>query len=127
MRFVIKLGIVSLLAAVVIYLLQTQTQLINDFADFSWYSLMFLFVVSAISFYLLQTGLRIKGHAQFMQYFGAMFGFKVFASLIFVCYFIYVKPIENNHFVLVFFALYGLFTGLLVSEAWQILKEKKLK
>lgn len=127
MRFVIKLGIVSLLAAVVIYLLQTQTQLINDFADFSWYSLMFLLVVSAISFYLLQTGLRIKGHAQFMQYFAAMFGFKVFASLIFVCYFIYVEPIENNHFVLVFFGLYGLFTGLLVSEAWQILKEKKLK
>ncbi|HRP39543.1 MAG: hypothetical protein KF706_03240 [Chitinophagales bacterium] len=127
MRFFVKLLVLSLLCAVAIYLLETKTQFITDFINFSWLSLMFLIAVTLVSFYLLQIGLQLKGHSQFMQYFGAMFGFKVFASLLFVCYFIFVEPITNKHFALVFFALYGLFTGLLVSEAWQILKEKKEK
>ncbi len=125
MRFLIKLMVVSLLAAVVIFLLQSNTNLIADFVNFSWLSLLFLVAVTLVSYYLLQIGLKLKGHAQFMQYFGAMFGFKIFASLLFVCYFIFVEPIANNKFVLLFFALYGVFTGVLVSEAWQILKQKK--
>lgn len=125
MRFFVKLLLLTALCAALIFLLQSQTPYIADFADFSWLSLMFLVAVTLVSFYLLQVGLKLKGHSQFVQYFGAMFGFKVFASLLFMCYFIYIEPIQNNHFVLLFFALYGLFTGLLVSEAWQILKEKK--
>lgn len=125
MRFFIKLIIVSLLAAAVIFLLQSKTNLLADFVQFSWFSLFFLVAVTLISFYLLQIGLKLKGHAQFMQYFGAMFGFKIFASLLFVSYFIYVEPVANKKFVLVFFVLYAMFTGVLVSEAWSILKQKR--
>lgn len=125
MRFFIKLIVVSLLASAVIFLLQTKTNLLADFVQFSWFSLFFLVAVTLISFYLLQIGLKLKGHAQFMQYFGAMFGFKIFASLLFVSYFIYVEPVANKKFVLVFFVLYAMFTGVLVSEAWSILKQKR--
>lgn len=124
MHFFIKLFAVSVLAAAVIFLLQTGTNLLADFVLFSWYSLFFLMAITLISFYLLQIGLKLKGHTQFMQYFGAMFGFKVFSSLLFVCYFIYVEPVANKKFVLVFFILYAMFTALLVSEAWKILKRK---
>ena len=91
---------------------------------FTWYSLVFMSVLTLFSFALLQRGLSIKGHAFFMQYFGAMFAIKVFAALLFVCWFIYVEPIGNKQFVFPFFMLYLLFTGLLVVEAMRILKRK---
>jgi hypothetical protein len=124
MRFLIKLTILSFITATVILFFQMQTHLLADSSEFIWASWLFITCLTGGSFYLLQKGLKLKGHTQFMQYFGAMLGCKVFMSLLFVSYFIYVKPLSNKHFVLVFFALYSLFTALLVSEAWQKLKEK---
>ncbi len=124
-RFFLKVGIVSSLAAMVIYVLQTQTQLLSGFDFFVWYSLFFIAVLTLISYALLLRGLAMKGNHFFMQYFGAMFGLKVLSALIFVCYFIDVQPIENKKFVLPFFVLYFLFTGLLVAEARNVLTASK--
>ncbi len=124
-RFFLKIGILTSLAAMVIYVLQSQTALLYGFDDFVWYSLFFLAVLTLVSFSLLLRGLAMKGNEYFMQYFGAMFGLKIFSALIFVCYFIYIQPIANKKFVLPFFVLYFLFTGLLVVEARNILTKPK--
>lgn len=109
----------------IIYVLQSQTALLHGFDDFVWYSLFFLAVLTLVSFSLLLRGLAMKGNEYFMQYFGAMFGLKIFSALIFVCFFIYIQPIANKKFVLPFFVLYFLFTGLLVVEARNILTKPK--
>ncbi len=124
-RFLLKIGTATSLAAIAINVLQTQTELFDGFGFFVWYSLFFLAALTIVSFALLLRGLAMKGNEYFMQYFGAMFGLKVFSALIFVCYFIYVQPIGNKKFVLPFFALYFLFTGLLVIEARNILTASK--
>lgn len=124
-RFFLKIGILTSLAAMIIYVLQSQTALLHGFDDFVWYSLFFLAVLTLVSFSLLLRGLAMKGNEYFMQYFGAMFGLKIFSALIFVCFFIYIQPIANKKFVLPFFVLYFLFTGLLVVEARNILTKPK--
>lgn len=124
-RFLLKIGTVTSLAAIVVNVLQTQTKLFDGFGFFVWYSLFFLAALTLFSFALLLRGLAMKGNGFFMQYFGAMFGLKVFSALIFVCYFIYVQPIKNTNFVLPFFVLYFLFTGLLVTEARNVLTASK--
>ncbi len=115
-RFLIKHFAASGFCAALIFILSRQTTLLSGFNAFCWWSLLYFFLLMPMLFLLMQRGLAMKGHSHFMQFFGAMFGLKVFASLLFVGYFIFVAPIADKNFVFPFFMMYFLFTGVLLSE-----------
>lgn len=123
--FFIKLVILTVFSGAVLYALQAQGAFAG-FESFVWMSLGFMFVVTALVYLIFLRALAIKEHTSFMMAFGSAFGIKSFASLAFVSYFIFFRPIENKFFILPFFGLYFAYTGLLVFHLWQITKRKPL-
>ncbi|MBS1683451.1 MAG: hypothetical protein JSS76_01765 [Bacteroidetes bacterium] len=123
--FFLKLGVLTLLSGLVLFAIESQG-FFADYQSFVWISLGFMFGVTALVYLIFLRALAIKDHSSFMMAFGSAFAIKSFASLAFVSYFIFFRPIENKYFILPFFGLYFAYTGLLVFHLWQITKRKPL-
>lgn len=123
--FFVKLVILTLFSAGVLYALDSQG-FFTTYESFVWISLAFMFGVTTLVYLIFLRALAIKDHSSFMMAFGSAFAIKSFASLAFVSYFIFFRPIEDKYFILPFFGLYFAYTGLLVFHLWQITKRKPL-
>jgi F0F1-type ATP synthase assembly protein I len=123
--FALKLFGLTLILAALIYLLGL-IHLFEGFQSFVWGSLIFLTTTTVVVYFIMQRAMAMKNHSNFVMAFGAGFGIKSLASLIFLCYFIVVAPIADHNFVLPFFAMYFAYTGLLVWDLWQYSKKKPL-
>ena len=123
--FLYKLIGLTLILAGVIYLLQTQ-HVFDAFQSFVWISLGFLTLTTIVVYFIMLRAMAMKEHSNFVVAFGTGFAIKSFASLAFLCYFIFYKPIADHNFVLPFFLMYFAYTGLLVWDLWQQSKQKPL-
>ena len=123
--FVTKAFGLTVILAALIYGLRSN-DFFNDYRAFVWISLLFLFITTIIVYFIMLRAMSIKEHSNFVVAFGTGFAIKSFASLIFLCYYIFVKPISNHHFVFPFFAMYFAYTALLVWDLWQDSKKKPL-
>ncbi len=123
--FFVKLVVLTLFSAGVLYALDSQG-FFTAYESFVWISLAFMFGVTALVYLIFLRALAIRDHSSFMMAFGSAFAIKSFASLAFVSYFIFFRPIEDKYFILPFFGLYFAYTGLLVFHLWQITKRKPL-
>jgi hypothetical protein len=124
-KFLVKLLILTALVAVGIYFF-IRGDFFVGYRSFVWESLAFLVAVTVIVYFIMQRALAMKEHGNFVIAFGTGFGIKSFASLAFLCYFIFFQPIVNKNFVFPFFVMYFLYTGLLVSDIWVMSKKKPL-
>ena len=123
--FLYKLIGLTLILAGVIYLVQTQ-HVFDAFQSFVWISLGFLTLTTIVVYFIMLRAMAMKEHSNFVVAFGTGFAMKSFASLAFLCYFIFYKPIADHNFVLPFFLMYFAYTGLLVWDLWQQSKRKPL-
>ena len=123
--FLYKLIGLTLILAGVIYLLQTQ-HVFDAFQSFVWISLGFLTLTTIVVYFIMLRAMAMKEHSNFVVAFGTGFAIKSFASLAFLCYFIFYKPIADHNFVLPFFLMYFAYTALLVWDLWQQSKQKPL-
>ncbi len=123
--FFVKLVILTVFSAGVLYALDSQG-FFAAYESFVWISLAFMLGVTALVYLIFLRALAIKDHSSFMMAFGSAFAIKSFASLAFVSYFIFFRPIEDKYFILPFFGLYFAYTGLLVLHLWQITKRRPL-
>ncbi|MCS6819867.1 MAG: hypothetical protein RMJ53_00760 [Chitinophagales bacterium] len=125
MRFFLKLTAVAIIAFTLTTILIKQLNFNNKvYLPFCLISLVFLYILTGTAYLLLKKGLKMKGHSHFVQYFGAMMGLKILASLGFMSYFIFLQPVAGKMEVLYFFMIYFLFNGLLVGDAWMQLKRE---
>jgi drug/metabolite transporter (DMT)-like permease len=115
-RFLIILLSAVGACAAIIMLVKHNTNLLFNFESFTWLSLAFLSVVTFAAYMLLNRAVGMKSQAHFTSFFGAALAIKVFLSLLFLCYFIYVEPIGDKHFIFPFFIMYFLFTGVLMTQ-----------
>ena len=123
--FLYKLIGLTLVLAALIFLLNTQ-HLFDAFLPFVWMSLVFLTLTTILVYLIMHRAMTMKEHSNFVVAFGTGFAIKSFASLAFLCYFIFYKPIADHHFVFPFFFMYFAYTGLLVWDLWQYSKRKPL-
>ena len=93
--------------------------LLNGFTTFSWLSLGYLYVVTILGYALIKYSMRIQDNSRFMSAFAVAMLTKFMLAFIFLCYFIFIAPITNTNFIFPFFAIYFLFTGVLVWDALQ--------
>ena len=98
----------------------------SSYRSFVWLSLAFLCLISVLVYMIMQRALSMKEHANFVVAFSTGFGIKSLASLAFISYFIFIKPISNTHFIFPFFFMYFAYTGLLVWDIWQTSRRKPL-
>ena len=124
-NFLSKLAILTLILALTIFLL-CRREFFYGYQPFVWTSLVFLSVITLLIYLIMMRALSMKGHTNFVIAFGTGFAIKSFASLAFICYFIFFQPIVNRNFIFPFFAMYFIYTGLLVSHLWQMSKKKPL-
>src|SRR5665213_629257 len=124
-KFLTKLLGLTLIIAVIISVL-----IANDFfatyQSFVWISLIFLTLTTILVYFIMARAMAMKEHANFVVAFGTGFAIKSLLSLAFICYFIFVRPIADHHFVFPFFIMYFTYTGLLVRDLWQKSKRKPL-
>lgn len=124
-NFAIKLILLTAILALAVWILLTQG-FFAGYQTFVWTSLGFLSVITMFTYIIMDRALEMKGHTYFMMAFGAGFGIKSLASLMFLCYFIFFQPIVNKYFILPFFFMYFIYTGLMVSSIWQSSRRKPL-
>ena len=124
-NFFIKLSILTLIAAGTIWLFISQG-FFAGYQSFVWMSLGFLTIITAIVYLMMERALAMKGHTYFMAAFGAAFAIKSLLSLAFISYFIFFQPIVDKNFVIPFFVMYFLYTGVLVSHIWTVTRRKPL-
>jgi len=96
------------------------------YGPFVWISLAFLAIISVIVYFIMLRAMEMKEHSNFVIAFGTGFAIKSFASLAFLCYFIFYRPIADHSFIIPFFVMYFAYTGLLVWDLWQLSKKKPL-
>ena len=123
--FALKLFGLTLILAALTYLLG-GVHILDGFLSFVWASLVFLTITTVVVYFIMQRAMAMKEHSNFVMAFGMGFGIKSFASLAFLCYFIFLKPIADHNFVFPFFFMYFAYTGLLVWDLWQHNKRKPL-
>lgn len=123
--FLIKLSVLTLVLAAAIYILDTQ-HVFEGFGSFVWTSLVFLVVITILVYLIMLRAMAMKEHNNFVVAFGTGFMIKAFASLAFISYFIFYRPIANHNFVFPFFVMYFAYTGLLVWDIWQMSQQKPL-
>ena len=115
----------TIILAGLIFILNTMN-VFDGFSSFVWISLVFLFFTSVLVYFIMLRAMAMKEHSNFVIAFGTGFSIKSFASLVFLCYFIFVQPITNHYFIAPFFVMYFAYTGLLVWDLWQESKKKPL-
>ena len=123
--FLIKLGVLTAILALSIFIL-CQRGFFMGYQSFVWTSLVFLSLITLVIHLIMMRALAMKGHTNFVIAFGTGFAIKSFASLAFICYFIFFQPIVSRNFIFPFFAMYFIYTGLLVSQIWQQSKKNPL-
>jgi drug/metabolite transporter (DMT)-like permease len=123
--FLYKLIGLTLTLAGLIFILNT-IHLFDGYVSFVWTSLIFLVCTTIIVYFIMLRALSMKEHSNFVVAFGTGFAIKSFASLLFICYFIFYRPIGNHTFVLPFFFMYFAYTGLLVWDLWHESRKKPL-
>ena len=124
-QFLYLLTGLTLVLAGAIFILNTL-HVFDGFTSFVWTSLVFLFLTTVLVYFIMLRAMAMKEHSNFVIAFGTGFAIKSFASLIFLCYFIFFKPITNHYFIAPFFAMYFAYTALLVWDLWQESKKKPL-
>ena len=124
-NFLIKLSVLTLILAGSILILDSM-HVFDGFQYFVWISLLFLFVITVLVYLIMLRAMAMKEHSNFIAAFGTGFGIKSFASLAFISYFIFFRPIANHNFVFPFFVMYFAYTALLVWDIWQTSKRKPL-
>jgi hypothetical protein len=124
-NFLIKLFILTLLLSASILILD-MLHVFDGFQSFVWISLVFLVVITIVVYLIMLRAMAMKAHTNFVAAFATGFGIKSLASLAFISYFIFFRPIANHNFVIPFFVMYFTYTGLLVWDIWQISQQKPL-
>ena len=122
--FLKTLGLTFILAAVIYFC--KSLHLFDDFGSFVWISLAFLSLTTLAVHMIVQQAMAMKAHYDFLVWFGVAFALKSLGSLVFLCYFIFICPIADRYFILPFFLMYFMFTGLLVWHIWQESRQKPL-
>ena len=123
--FFLKLWGLTFVIGGLIYILATMGYFAN-YLSFVWTSLVFLFLTTVSVYFIMLRAMDMKDHTNFVAAFGASFGLKSLASLAFICYYIFIAPIADKHFVYPFFAMYFAFTGMLVWHLFQMSRQKPL-
>jgi hypothetical protein len=123
--FLTKLFGLTVIIAAIIYGLRVN-DFFDDYRGFVWTSLIFLSLTTVAVYFIMLRAMAMKAHSNFVVAFGTGFAIKSLASLAFLCYYIYIKPIPNHNFVFPFFIMYFAYTGLLVWDLWQQSKRKPL-
>ena len=123
--FLYKFLGLTLIMAVGIFLLD-RLKVFDGYVSFVWISLAFLVVISVLVYFIMLRAMAMKQHSNFVVAFGTGFAIKSFASLAFLCYFIFYRPIADHTFVFPFFFMYFAYTALLVWDLWQLSKQKPL-
>jgi hypothetical protein len=123
--FLIKLAVLTLVLAGVIFGCDLL-HVFDAFQSFVWLSLVFLFIITILVYLIMWRAMAMKEHASFVVAFGTGFAIKSFASLAFISYFIFFKPIANHNFVFPFFVMYFAYTAILVWDIWQMSQRKPL-
>jgi hypothetical protein len=124
-KFLSQLSGLTLIIAVVLYVM-IGDGFFKDYPSFVWISLAFLVVTTIVVYLIMVRAMAMKAHANFVAAFATGFAIKSFASLAFISYFIFFRPIADHYFILPFFAMYFTYTGLLVWDIWQESKRKPL-
>lgn len=124
-KFLIQLFGLTFVIAALLYALKEYGFFVN-YPSFVWYSLIFLTLTTIVVYFIMQRAMSMKEHSNFVAAFGMGFAIKSFASLAFICYFIFFKPIKDSNFIFPFFFMYFAYTGLLVWDIWQSSRGKKL-
>lgn len=115
--FIKKLAILATILAVVLFFV-TDTTYFQDFLIFTWVSWVFLTVLTAVVFFIYYQGMKMEDQSRFMGIFGVSIALKFFGSLVFLAYFIFIDPIRDHNFIMPFFAMYFLYSGLMMWEVW---------
>ena len=123
--FLIKLTVLTLILAGSILILSTL-HFFEGYQGFVWISLLFLVLITILVYLIMLRAMAMKEHSNFIVAFGTGFAIKSFASLGFISYFIFFRPIVNHNFVFPFFVMYFAYTALLVWDIWQTSKRKPL-
>jgi hypothetical protein len=123
--FLYKLLGLTLILTGIIFFCDTL-HLFEAYQSFVWQSLIFLTLTTILVHYIMLRAMAMKEHSNFVVAFGTGFAIKSFASLAFLCYFIFYRPIADHSFVLPFFFMYFAYTGILVWDLWQQSKRKPL-
>lgn len=123
--FLYRLIGLTLVLAGLIFILQTL-HVFAGFESFVWSSLVFLTLITILVYFIMLRAMAMKAHSNFVAAFGTGFAIKTAASLGFICYFIFFKPIKDSNFIFPFFFMYFAYTGLLVWDIWQTSKRKPL-
>ena len=124
-NFLIKLLVITAILTLSTYIL-CHRDFFYGYQSFVWTSLAFLAIVTIIVYVIMMRAMTMKEHSNFVIAFGTGFAIKSFASLAFICYFIFFQPIVNKNFVFPFFIMYFIYTGLLVSDIWTMSRKKPL-
>jgi hypothetical protein len=124
-KFLTELFGITLIIGVVIYCMLSYDFFIS-YRYFMWVSLAFLVITTLVVYFIMLRAMEMKEHSNFVVAFATGFGIKSLASLLFLCYFIFYRPIADHTFVFPFFAMYFAYTGLLVWDLWQQSKRKPL-
>jgi hypothetical protein len=96
------------------------------YQPFVWASLVFLALTTIGVYFIMLRAMAMQTHTNFVIAFGTGFAIKSFASLAFICYFIFFRPIADHRFVFPFFIMYFAYTALLIWDIWQSSKRKPL-
>jgi hypothetical protein len=123
--FLFRLLGLTLVLAGIIFICQTL-HIFAGFEAFVWVSLVFLTLITILVYFIMLRAMAMKAHSNFVAAFGTGFAIKSLASLAFICYFIFFKPIKDSNFIFPFFFMYFAYTGLLVWDIWQTSKRKPL-
>jgi len=121
--FIKKLAVVATLLALVLFFI-TDTSYFQEFLIFTWVSWIFLTILTALVFFIYYQGTQMQDQSRFMGIFAVSIALKFFAALIFLSYFIFIDPIKDHNFILPFFAMYFIYTALMMWEVWS--KSKQL-
>lgn len=123
--FIFKLLGLSAVLAVLIFVFNSL-HVFAGFESFAWASLVFMTGITILMYFIMHRAMAMKGHNNFLAAFTMGFAIKSLASLAFICYFIYIKPIANTYFILPFFIMYFIYTGMVVWDIWQSAKNNPL-
>lgn len=114
----------SIFMALAIFYATIYASMFSDFAVFLWMSFGFLFFLFCLLYVLVFKALETKIQSVFMQYFGLIFGVKIFATLAWLLYLIFGNGIKYVEFVSLFFFMYLSYTFLWMWAVWHKSKMK---
>jgi FtsH-binding integral membrane protein len=122
--FLKKLSLVALFLLIVLVALG-QFQAFKEGLYFNLIGLAYLYLVSLFSFLMMKRAVESENNSDFMLYSAAAFAGKFFLSITFVAVYFFIWKPEGKYFILPFFLMYLIFSGLIAFDTKRIYRITK--